>query len=230
MSNYEKYRKSHTAWVKANFPKKCEHCDYISNNPSMHYYHKRIHSAIPEGRKCDHGCGQLAKFMNTGGKFTCEKIAHHCPEYLRIHSQRIENQWKNADERRIKTRKTFFKHCCGVPEVIAKQKKTLQNKWGNFTPEQKKDFRHYARHIRQRAQVWAKEQGHLLGRQTLHVDHKLSVFDAWKAGLEEGIVNHPANLRVIDAKLNCSKGAKSSLTLNELLIEIQNFNQASLNK
>lgn len=80
-----------------------------------------------------------------------------------------------------------------------------------------KDFRHYARRVRGRAQKWAKEQGYVLGRQTYHVDHKLSVFDAWKAGLPEKIINHPANLQILTAKQNSSKGAKSSISIEELL-------------
>ena len=194
----------------------------------MYYYHKRIHAPIPPDKKCDHGCGQQAKFQNTGGKFTCERIAHHCPEYVRKHSKRITEQWKNADTRKEKTRENFLKHCCTAPEVKEKIKKTRQRKWGNFTPEQKKDYRQYARNVRQRAQRWAKEQGHTLGQLSYHVDHKLSVYDAWKAGLSEGIVNHPANLQVIDAKLNCSKGAKSSLTLEQLLFDIQKYDTAGI--
>ena len=57
----------------------------------------------------------------------------------------------------------------------------------------------------------------MLGQQTYHVDHKLSVFDAWKAGLSESVVNHPANLQILEAKQNSSKGAKSSITVEELL-------------
>lgn len=79
------------------------------------------------------------------------------------------------------------------------------------------DYRHYGRRVRSRAQKWAKEQGFVLGQQTHHVDHKLSIWDAWKAGLSESIVNHPANLQILDAKANSSKGAKSSLTVDELL-------------
>ena len=84
-------------------------------------------------------------------------------------------------------------------------------------PIKAKEYRHYARYIRERAQHWAKKQGYVLGKQTFHVDHKLSLIDAWNAGLSEEIVNHPANLQIIDARANSSKGAKSSITVEELL-------------
>lgn len=206
------------------YPRTCDHCEYVSNNPTMYHYHKKTHNPIPEGQLCDHGCGQLATSINTHGKYTCLSIAHHCPEYLRIHSKRITEHWEGNIERRNKTRETFYEHCCGNAEVKAKSKASIQKKWGDFTPEQMKDFRHYARRVRVRAQKWAKEQGYVLGQQTFHVDHKLSVYDAYIAKLPESIVNHPLNLQILEANKNSSKGAKSILTVTELLSLINESN------
>lgn len=214
--------KNYENWLKKNYPRKCERCDYISNNPSMHYYHKKTHQIIPDNKLCDHGCGYSAKFIGTSGKYTCKKIAHQCPNYIQKHSKKISEQWQGNIQRRENARKTFFTYCCGVKQVLEKQKNTLKEKWGDFTPEQMKDYRHYARRVRVRAQKWAKSQNIILGKQTYHVDHKLSIWDAWKAGLSEEIVNHPANLQIIEAKLNCKKGAKSLLTAEELLSIINN--------
>jgi len=201
------------------YPRKCDYCDYVSNNPSMYHYHSKTHQHIPNGKLCDHGCGNLATTINTHGKYTCLPLAHHCPEYLRKHSTRVIEQWRRPEaiERKEKTKERFFEHCCSVPEVLEKSKNTLKEKWGNFTPEQMRDYRHYARRIRARAQKWAKAQGYVLGQQTYHVDHKFSIWDSWQAGLSEETVNHPANLQILEAKLNEGKGAKSSLTLEELL-------------
>ena len=201
------------------YPRKCEHCDYVSNNPSMYHYHNKIHQPIPKGTLCDHGCGQMATVINTHGKYTCKTIAQHCPEYVRKHSERVTEHWQRPDAliRKEKTKERFFEHCCGVPKVIEKQKQTLKEKWGDITPAQMKDFRHYARRIRSRAQKWAKAQGYELGKQTYHVDHKFSIWDAWLEGLPESVVNHPANLRILEATENLSKGANSLYTLEELL-------------
>lgn len=212
--------KNYDNWIKQNYPRKCKHCDYVSNNPTMYHYHKITHDPIPEGQLCDHGCGRLAKYRGTGGKYTCEKKFSLCPNYLVELAARTKLSWLNANERKEETKKRFFEHCCGVPEVVEKQKQTLKEKFGNFNPEQLKEYRHYARRLRARAQKWAKAQGYVLGQQTYHVDHKLSILDAWKAGLSEDIVNHPANLQILDAKINSGKGSKSSITVEQLLEQI----------
>jgi hypothetical protein len=205
------------------YPRKCEHCDYTSNNPSMYHYHKQTHDPIPVGQLCEHGCTTLALFRGTGGKYTCLKNAFQCPAYLQRHAESVTEQWQAAgsDNRRLASTATLATHCW-TPASTEKQKATLQKKFGNFTPEQMKDFRHYARRIRARAQKWAKAQGHVIGLHTFHVDHKLSIADAWRAGLPEGIVNHPVNLEILSAKLNSSKGSKSSLTIAELIQAIIN--------
>ena len=214
--------KNYDSWIKQNYPRKCEceHCDYVSNNPSMYHYHKKTHDPIPKGTLCWQGCGQLAKHRGTGGKYTCLPKAQHCPEYIKQHSARIAKQWAGDHERKEKTKERFFEYCCGNDAVKEKQRETLKKKWGNFTPEQMKEYRHYARRLRSRAQKWAKEQGYTLGQQTYHVDHKLSILDAWKAGLSEEIVNHPTNLQILEAKVNSGKGSKSSITVEELLTQI----------
>lgn len=207
-------------YVKIPYPRKCEHCDYTSNNPSMYYYHKQTHAPIPDGQLCNHGCGRPALLRGTGGKYTCSVVAQHCPEYLRKHSERIKKQWEGAEHRKEETKKSLIKRLHNLG-TVNKMKETKRKKFGLLTPEQVKEYRHYARAIRQRAQKWAKEQGYELGPQTYHVDHKLSILDAWHAGLSAEVVNHPANLQILEAKQNSSKGSKSILTVDELLTLIK---------
>lgn len=201
------------------YPRKCNCCDYISNNPAMYSYHKKTHEPIPVGQLCDHGCGQHAIYFNTNGKYSCSKIVQHCPEYIRQHSERVKTYWARPEaiERKETTKKTFLECCANNNDVQNRRKDTIKHKWGNFTPAQMKDYRHYARRIRQRAQTWAKNNGYCLGQQTFHVDHRLSIWDAYQAGLPEQIVNNPVNLQILEAKKNSSKGAKSLLTVDELL-------------
>jgi len=208
---------------KIQYPRKCDHCDYVSNNPQMYSYHKQTHQSIPYGTLCNQGCGQLAKYTNTKGNHTCEKIAQHCPQYVKEHSARVESQWKNDDARKEKTKELFIKHC-NTLAVRKRHKEIWQEKSQIYTPEQAKEYRHYARRIRQKAQKWAREQGYILGQQTYHVDHKFSIIDAWNAGLSIEIVNHPANLQILEAKKNSSKGPNSSITLTELMEVVNNGN------
>lgn len=207
-------------YVKIQYPRKCEHCDYISNNPSMYYYHKQTHDPIPDGKLCDHGCGNQAQYRTTGGVYSCSKISQHCPGYLKEHSSRIKQQWNGAHERKEKTKKSLVERLHNE-STYQKLRETLKKKHGNFTPDQMKDFRHYAQRIRSRAQKWAKAQGYLIGPNTYHVDHKLSIYDAFRFGLSEDVVNHPCNLQILEAKQNSQKGNKSIITVNELLLAIR---------
>ena len=201
---------------KIEYPRKCEQCDYVNNNPSMYHYHNKTHKPILDNTLCDHGCGQLATFRGTGGKYTCEKVSQHCPAYLDKHSKRVINQWANADDRKQKTKESLIQRL-HTPEIVERMTQTKRKKTGLLTPNELKEYRHYACRIRQQSQKWAKQQGYVLGQQTFHVDHKLSILDAWHAKLPIEVVNHPSNLQIIEAKKNSSKGSKSSLTVEELL-------------
>jgi hypothetical protein len=210
-------------YIKIKYPRKCEHCDYVSNNPSMYHYHERTHDPIPDGQLCDHGCGKLAQYRGTGGKYTCEEKFSLCAKYLSDLANRTRLSWVNDNDRKEETKKSLINRLHNE-ENYKKSSETKRKKFGTLDPVRAKEYRHYARFIRQRAQKWAKEQGHILGQQTYHVDHKLSILDAWKLGLSEQIVNHPANLQILEAKVNSGKGSKSSITVEELLTQI---NQAS---
>ena len=203
-------------YIKIPYPRKCKHCDYVSNNPTMYHYHKKTHETIPEDTYCHFGCGCKALFCNTGGKYTCKEKWAECPAYIDQLKERTKKSWSGDTQRKEKTKKSFIKRLHNQ-ETVDKMKATKRKKYGNFTPEQMKDFRHYSRRIRARAQQWAKEQGYVLGKQTYHVDHKFSVWDSWLSGLSENVVNHPANLQILEAKKNSSKGRKSLYTLEELL-------------
>jgi len=200
------------------YPRKCNHCDYISNNPPMWHYHKQTHDVISPNQLCEQGCGKPALFKNTRGRYTCCKITQHCDAYTQDHSTRIKQHWErpNSSVRKENAKKTFLQHCAGNENAIAKLKETKRKKSGLLTPEDAKNYRHYARAIRQRAQMWATDNGYELGHQTYHVDHKLSILDAWNANLPAEVVNHPANLQILPAKENSSKGSTSSITVEQL--------------
>ena len=208
------------------YPRKCSHCDYISNNPAMYHYHKKTHSSIPENTYCYFGCNCKAEYRNTKGNYTCKEQYSECPAYLLQLSNRSKSSWKNDNARKEKTKKSFIDRLHNQ-KTVEKMKETKRKKYNTLMPEIIKEYRHYARYIRTKAQQWAKEQGYKIGKQTYHVDHKLSIKDAWCAKLSIKIVNHPANLQIIEAKKNSSKGAKSILTVEELLILIEELSTVS---
>jgi len=214
-------------YTKIQYPRQCEHCDYVSNNPQMYHYHKRIHEPIPNGQLCNHGCGFPAQYRGTGGIYSCQRVSHQCPGYIKKHSERVKQQWVNATERKEKTKESFVKRLHNI-KTVEKMKQTKREKSGLLTPELARDYRQYARTIRKQAQRWAKKQGYVLGRQTYHVDHKFSILDSWNAKLPAIVVNHPYNLRILDAKENSSKSSKSIISLDELMEAVSQFGEPKL--
>lgn len=214
--------KNHDKWLKENYPRTC-HCGYEANNPAMWSYHKNQHKPIPEDAKCEFGCGNKAIYRTTGGKLRCNKKWAECPAYLKNHAEKVENQWLNNDERKTETKKSLIKRLHNK-ETYKKQSRTKRFKTGLLTEEKKKDFRKYARACRSLSQLWAKDNGYEIGRHTFHVDHKLSILDAFNAELPPSITSHPKNLRILESKKNSSKGSKSILTIEELKLLIKEDN------
>ena len=204
-------------YVKIQYPRKCNYCDYASNNPQMWHYHNKTHDPIPEGQLCDHGCGSLANYRGTGGVYRCVENSFTCPSYTSRQTAAIKKHWQRPEAvyRKEETKKSLVERLHN-PTTVNKMKETKRKKSGLLTPEDAKNYRHYARAIRQRAQMWATDNGYRLGQQTYHVDHKLSILDAWNANLPAEVVNHPVNLQILPAKENSSKGSKSSITVEQL--------------
>lgn len=148
------------------------------------------------------------------------------PAYKKQHSSVVTSTWERS-ESAIRREQLSLRSRNYTPEQRAeqaeKQKITKRKKFGTLLPDDAKSYRHYARYIRERAQRWARKQGHTIGRHTFHVDHKLSINDAWRAGLPEHVVNHPVNLHILEAKANSGKGPNSLLTVDELLTLIEQY-------
>lgn len=206
------------------YPRPCPQCDYSANNASSFHYHKRTHELIPVGKLCDHGCGQLAIHRNTGGVYSCNTNSHRCPEYIRQHSIRIQEQWKIAPEsRRIQTKKIFEEQVVYNEDARHKSRESI-SKRRIIKASDAKDYRSYARKCRKVAQKWAKENGHKISRDTFHVDHRLSLVDAYNAKLDVAIASHPANLQILPAIDNSRKWGHSEITVDQLLEEIEKYN------
>ena len=163
----------------------------------MYHYHRKVHEPIPIGQLCDHGCGKQALFKNTNNKYSCSKISQHCTFYIVTHSVRVKQQWLTASERRRTQVKESFIKRLHTPEMREQQKETIRQKWKHLSAESLKEYRHYARLIRQRAQQWARNNGYNIGRLTYHVDHKYSIWEGYNAGITENIMNHPINLEIL---------------------------------
>lgn len=201
------------------YPRKCNHCDYTSNNPSMFHYHAKTHDASGN-HICDHGCGRIAISRSTSGKYCCSGSYRNCPGYIDNIVTKITESWEHpsSSTRKEETKESLVTRLHNK-DTVDKIKKTKWAKWGmeNASEEQWKEFRKYGRSCRKLSQKWAKDNGYELGPQTFHVDHIYSILDGFKNEIAPSIMSHPANLRVIEAKKNSAKGGKSEITLAELL-------------
>jgi len=204
-------------YVKTKFPRICDICGYSANNFSMWYYHNNTHKEIPKGQLCDNGCGLPAIIIGTNAKFRCNKIAQKCPVYIKEQSERIKRQWNGNDIRKKKAREIFLEVCVNNEEVREKCYAKMKEKSKILNDQMAKDFRSYARRCRKLSQQWAKSQGIILGQLTLHVDHKLSVWDGFHAKIPPSLLSNPVNLQILSANDNSRKGHRSSITIEELL-------------
>lgn len=205
-------------YIKIQYPRKCEHCDYVSNNPQMYSYHKKTHAPIPEGTLCHFGCGNRATHRNTGGKHTCLERWCDCPKYLEQLAIRTEISWSDADERKEATKKSFIERL--HTETVREQSRQTKRRKRNERTLEIKDFQSYSRRAREHSREWAKNQGYKLGVSGYHVDHILSIKEAWELGVSIPVVTHPANLRILWYLDNLSKGRSSDHTLYELIEKI----------
>jgi hypothetical protein len=186
----------------------------------MFSYHKKTHQPIPQNAECHFGCGNHATHRNTGGKLTCKEKYQECPAYLEQLAERTAKSWEGAVERKEATKKVFEEQVVYNKQARDKSISAIKAN-AILLPEDAKDYRAYARKCRLIAQKWAKENGYVLGQQTYHVDHKLSLLDCYYAGLSVNVASDPANLRVISASENIAKGRNSIITVEELFEQLR---------
>lgn len=113
-----------------------------------------------------------------------------------------------------------------------KRKREFQWKvQGRFAPNTISTYRKYCRTIRHITNKMYEQYQSVIDplKQKgygYHVDHKLSIYDAFNAGdvpIPWQVVCHPANLELLDCRVNRSKGAQSSLTPKKLKKRIALF-------
>ena len=207
------------------YPRKCNYCDYMSNNPSMWHYHNQTHSPIPEGSMCEHGCQRTALFRGTGGKLSCEKISQRCPAYIERHSKRVQEQWQSEKsiDRKAQTTKLFLETCAYNEVSRQKLREVLRNKLKSMTPTEAQEYTVYSRAARRLSR---RDMDKLISKvdyKTYQIDHILSLYDCWRLGLSIDIAAHLANCKIIHRSQNASKGKKSWISLDALQEKIQTY-------
>lgn len=203
----------------------------------MWHYHKQIHTPIPCGTTCGHGCNQLAQYRNTSGKYTCTKISQQCPAYKLKHSERTTIRWandpksverKNQLSIRSKAYTTEQRKRQRIKQINTKHQKRL-------AVESTYDKRKYNRAILYHSRKNYKKYTDMinpnklpLGLQDHHLDHKVSKHVGWILGIPVDIMSAPQNLGILYHVDNSSKCSKCSLHPIELL-EACNVSQKLIN-
>lgn len=207
------------------YPRKCNFCDYVSNNPSMWHYHNRTHDPIPEGTFCDHGCNRPALFRGTGGKFSCEKVSHRCPAHRERLSKNVKGQWRSdkAVERKEKTKSLFLQTCAHNEDSRRKGLEVIRNRLKSMTPLEAKQYVVYSRAARKLSRRYMNEIICGVDYKVYQIDHIVSLYDCWKLNLSVQVAAHLANCRIVHKLVNASKGKKSWLTVEALYEKIEIF-------
>jgi hypothetical protein len=209
------------------YPRKCNTCSHIANNPTNWHYHKQIHKDIPEGQLCDFGCETKANFRKTTGKYSCLSNTHQCPGYLRQHSEQTLQQWKNnnwENRKKVLTNRTKNETKIQIQARAEKQIKTKRAK--RLACENTSDMRKYKRLITYhsyRSYEIHKEDinpNNLpIGKLQYHIDHKVSKHVGWFLKIPIDIMSHPKNLQILEYDKNAMKSSKCSLNPIQLLEE-----------
>lgn len=111
--------------------------------------------------------------------------------------------------------------------MLRKSSKVQQAKLSHHAEQRRKDgvdlqsFRRFRTQVRYLTYQHVILKTPRLRKPGHHVDHRLSVLDAFKLNVPLHVVCHPRNLRLVKSKTNLSKGSASCVTLRELKREIK---------
>ena len=141
-------------------------------------------------------------------------------EFRKKISDGVKKSYENNPELRKQRGKIGKKYGFGNKKLVD----SLYEKLGWTRPEDKDEFKLYTELVRRKTnenyQKYFSEIPNAKKRsREFHLDHKLSIKDSYKMGLPISVVSHYKNLCIIGGRLNESKGATSSITLNELIYD-----------
>ncbi len=151
----------------------------------------------------------------------------------------IEHNFCKDHPSRIKWKKEMFEregiiNIFQKQEIIDKMKpKTMNTKYRKglaIPPENQNDWTEYKRKttnytkkIYRRYKDKINPDNKIRGFQTYHVDHIISKQYGFRHNIPVTIICHPANLHIITSTENQSKGLKCTITINELMKRIQQY-------
>lgn len=201
---------------------------------------------MKQDQKCDYGCHQIAKYKTSNGKNCCSKHYNSCPS-IRIknknglkkaYNEGRKKRWPLTDNQRA-WNKGLTKETDKRVQNNANQVSQYHKNRIELSKIDKEIYQYYKgkcswtfgnnREIIARIKGYEllKEHGmyHKKNNLTGVVrDHRLSTSEGFKKDILPEILLHPANCEFITHKNNARKSGTSSISLEELLIEIKRWN------
>lgn len=144
-------------------------------------------------------------------------------DFIKKVSDGVKKSYQNNPNLKEKRSAIGKKYGFGNKDVIKKISDIR-----NYTkPENKEPFQLYTEQVRNKTNENFKKYFYEITyaknrNRNFHLDHKYSIKDGFDNNIPIEIISHYKNLQILDGRLNESKGTKSSLTLNELITDIQN--------
>ncbi|MCL2312199.1 MAG: hypothetical protein FWC41_06905 [Firmicutes bacterium] len=145
------------------------------------------------------------------------------------------NLKENRDKSEVTTFDTYGVKCVFELEEFRNKEKEKQTKIENgrwISDDKQKEFRLYEIDVNKFSEKTLKKEGNewlgdgweeKRGRGKYHIDHKFSILEGFKQGIEPEIMGSKWNLRLITENENCVKGGKC-IILKEELLKLYNSN------
>lgn len=205
------------------YPRQCPQCEYLASSPATFSYHKQCHDSIPVEQLCDHGCGELARFKGSGGKYRCCEIAQNCVAINARLKHVVTVSWEDNEERKTTARKLFIKSCVSNPLSYKKASETKHKKL--LAQDNTSDRRKYNRQVHGLSQRTYRDNISIInpnnvpiGRIEYHLDHKVSKHIGYLLGIPAHFLASVNNLCVLPYYENTGKHSKCSLHPIDLLV------------
>jgi hypothetical protein len=204
------------------YPRKCEQCSHLANNPASFSIHKKVHQTIPENQLCTLGCGKIATVVTTRNTYRCSANIGDCPQYINDLKLRTIKSWENSEERKETTRQTFIDACVFNPASYKKASETKHKKL--LAQDNTSDRRKYNRQVHELSQRTYRENTSAInpnnlkiGRVDHHLDHKVSKHVGFLLGIPAHYLADINNLCVLPYNENTGKHCKCSIHPLDLL-------------
>lgn len=194
--------------------------------------------------------------LNNHGCMTCGKIAMNRKNvkkqkstfvdgislfdlrYKKIHATRKKkNNYKSASQKMMVTKRKLLPDGTSIHlRSLQKMYVTKVAKGLYRDPQFDTEWVRFKKEARKHTMTSIKNHGHEIGynaedhgRHQNHIDHKLSLIDAFTSGVSAYNAGHICNLQFIPCHENWSKNSKSTIDAVKLLRLIDNFNNAEGN-